>query len=195
MSYQDILLRFRDSILSRRSVQALIFVGILGLSIALLWLGQSRLSPETFVKHGYGAVFVVNLITCASVLFPIPGEAANIAAGLALDPLRVAIAATLGATIGEMTSYLAGYMGGKLFLHGYHKRYIQAQGWMDRHGVLAIFLFALIPVLVYDLVGIIAGSTRYPLKKFIVATAGGRFIRCLTEASLGYTFVSLFPWP
>ena len=189
------MLRFRDSILSRRSIQAAIFIGILALSIGLLWLGQSRLPPDAFVKHGYAGVFVVNLITCASVLFPIPGEAANIAAGLALDPLRVALVATAGATIGEMTSYLAGYMGGKLFLQAYHKRYVQAQGWMDRHGVLAVFLFALIPVLVYDLVGIIAGSTRYPLRKFVLATAGGRFLRCLTEACLGYSLISLLPLP
>lgn len=194
MSYQQTLLWFRDHVLSRRSVQAVIFGGILALSIGLVWLGQTHLPPDAFVRHGYLGVFVINLITCASVLFPIPGEAANIAAGIALNPVWVAIAATAGATIGEMTAYIAGYAGGKLFLQGYHKRYVQAQGWMDRYGVLAIFLFALIPMLVYDLIGIIAGSTRYPLRKFVLATAGGRFIRCLIEACVGYSFVSLFPW-
>jgi membrane protein DedA with SNARE-associated domain len=194
VSYQDVIVKFRDRVLSRRVVQVLIFAGILVLSIALLWYGRSRLPPEAFVKHGYLGVFVINLVTCASILFPIPGEAANIAAGLALHPLWVAVAATIGATIGEMTSYIAGYMGGKLFLEGYHKRYVQAQGWMDRHGVLAIFLFALVPVLVYDLMGIIAGSTRYPLKKFVLPTAAGRFIRCLIEAFLGYSAITLLPW-
>ena len=151
MPYQEALLNFRDRILSRRSVQALIFGSILALSIFLVWLGQTRLPPDVFIRHGYVGVFVINLVTCASVLFPVPGEAANIAAGAVLNPLWVATVATVGATLGEMTAYVAGYMGGKLFLQGYQKRYEQAKGWMDRHGVVAIFLFALIPVLVYDL--------------------------------------------
>jgi len=195
VSYQDVLLRFRDHVLSRRSVQAAIFVGVLVLSIALLWWGQSHLPEDAFVKHGYLGVFVINLLTCASVLFPIPGEAANIAAGGVYTPLWVAAVATAGATIGEMTSYLVGHMGGRIFIQGYERRYVQAQNWMDRHGMAAVFLFALIPMLVYDLLGIIAGSTRYPLMKFILATAAGRFLRCLIEAYLGSSFISLLPLP
>lgn len=195
MSYQEALLRFRNTVLSRRSVQAAIFVSILVISIALLWWGQSRLPEDVFVRHGYLGVFVINLLTCASVLFPIPGEAANVAAGAAFNPLWVAVVATAGATIGEMTSYLAGHVGGKLFLQGYQKQYVQAQGWMERHGMVAIFIFALVPMLVYDLIGIIAGSTHYSLRKFVLATMAGRFLRCLAEAYLGCSLVSFLPLP
>ena len=70
-----------------------------------------------------------------------------------------------------------------------------AEGWMTRHGALAVFLFALIPMLLYDLIGIVAGATRYNLPKFVAATFAGRFLRCLVEALLGFSLLSLIPIP
>ena len=176
-------------------MQISIFAGVLGLSFLLFWLGRERLGAEEFLRHGYLGVFVVNLLTCASILFPIPGEAVNVAGGAALNPFSVALVATIGATIGEMTAYLAGMLGRSVFIKGYSEKYLNAQGWMERHGALAVFLFALIPMLLYDLIGIVAGATRYNLPKFIAATFAGRFLRCLLEALLGFSMLSLLPIP
>jgi len=195
LSVQNSLLWFRDRVLSHRWVQIAIFVSVLVLSFLLFWLGRDRLGAEDFLRHGYLGVFVVNLLTCASILFPVPGEAVNVAGGASLNPFSVALVATIGATIGEMTAYLAGILGRSVFLRGYSDKYVNAQGWMDRHGALAVFLFALIPMLLYDLIGIVAGATRYNLPKFIAATFGGRFLRCLIEALLGFSLLSLIPIP
>ena len=109
------------------------------------------------------------------------------------NPLTVALVATVGATIGEMTAYIAGMLGRQMLLRGYSRQYAQAEGWMNRHGALAVFLFALIPMLVYDLIGIFAGSTRYHVGKFMAATFAGRFLRCLLEAYLGYSLLHMLP--
>ena len=193
VSVQASLIRFRNQVLSHRLVQAAIFVSILVASLLLFWLGQTLLDPEALLTNGYIGVFVVNLIACATVLFPIPGEAVNIAAGSALNPLMVALVATVGSTIGEMTSYIAGYFGTRLLLHGYHRRYEDAKLWMDRHGMVAIFVLALIPIVVFDLLGITAGSMGYPRRRFIAATFAGRFLRYLLEAYIGYSLLSLLP--
>ena len=195
MSLQSLFYRVRDEFLSRKLVQVAIFVAILGLSFLGFWLARSHLDPESFLSRGYVGVFTVNLITCASILFPIPGEAVNIAAGATLTPVTVALVATVGATIGEMTAYAAGILGRKMMLRGYSRQYAQAEEWMNRHGVFAVFLFALIPMLVYDLIGIVAGSTRYHLGKFMAATFAGRFLRCLVEACLGYSLIHVLPLP
>jgi len=195
VSVQTSLLWFRDRVLSHRWVQICIFAGVLGLSFLLFWLGRERLGAEEFLRHGYLGVFVVNLLTCASILFPIPGEAVNVAGGAALNPFTVALVATIGATIGEMTAYLAGMLGRSVFIKGYSEKYLNAQGWMERHGALAVFLFALIPMLLYDLIGIVAGATRYNLPKFVAATFAGRFLRCLLEALLGFSLLSVLPVP
>jgi len=195
VSLQSLFYRVREEFLSRKVVQVAIFAAVLGLSFLAFWLGRSHLDPESFLARGYVGVFTVNLITCASILFPIPGEAVNIAAGATLTPMTVALVATAGATIGEMTAYAAGILGRKVLLRGYSRQYAHAEGWMKRHGVFAVFLFALIPMLVYDLIGIVAGSTRYHLGKFVAATFAGRFLRCLLEAYLGYSLIHMLPLP
>ena len=184
---------FREKILKHKWFQISAFILILALSVAIFFLARSCLDLERFLAYGYSGVFLVNLICCATILFPIPGEAVNIAAGATLNPLLVGMVATGGATIGEPTSYLAGDLGKAIIPDGYSESYEKAAGWMRRYGSFAIFLFALVPVLIFDLIGIIAGSTRYPLWKFVLACFLGRVIRCLAEAYLGYGLLDLLP--
>jgi membrane protein DedA with SNARE-associated domain len=71
--------------------------------------------------------------------------------------------------------------------------YEKAEGWLKRYGSFAVFLFALLPILIFDLLGIVAGSFRYPLWKFILACWAGRLIRCLVEAYLGWGAFGFLP--
>ncbi len=183
----------REKVLVRKAFQISAFVLILGSSGALFFLARTYLDLESFVTYGYAGVFLVNLISCASILFPIPGEAINIAAGATLNPLWVGLVATVGATMGEPTCYLVGYLGREVVMAGYSQKYQQAERWMQRYGSFAIFLFALVPVLIFDLIGIVAGSTRYPLWRFMMACFAGRVLRCLIEAYLGYGLLGLLP--
>ena len=192
MSLQSFLYRVRDEFLSRKVVQVAIFAAILGLSFLGFWLARSRLDPDIFLERGYVGVFAVNLVTTATILFPIPGEAVNVAAGSSLHPLSVALVATVGATIGEMTSYVAGMVGREVFLGRFAARYRQAETWMKKRGMVTVFLFALVPMFLFDLVGIVAGSTRYHVGKFVAATFAGRFLRCLLYAYLGHSLLSVF---
>jgi membrane protein YqaA with SNARE-associated domain len=49
---------------------------------------------------------------------------------------------------------------------------------------LAVFSF--MPVLIFDLVGIIAGALRLPMWKFLLATYAGRLPRSLIEVYVGF---------
>jgi len=183
--------RARDALLARRSLQIALFIAILAGGLGLLILARAHLETADFVRHGYLGVFVVNLLTCASILFPIPGEAINVAAGSLLNPLTVALVATVGATIGEMTAYVAGYYGRQILVERYAERYAHAERWMNRYGLLAVFLFALIPMLIFDLLAIVAGCTRYNIFRFAAATFAGRLLRCLLLSYTGYTLLPL----
>ena len=191
MSSTPLLTRLRDGLLVRRSVQIALFLAILGGGFALLMLARAHLEVADFTRHGYLGVFVVNLVTCATILVPIPGEAINVAAGSLLNPLIVTVVATSGATIGEMTSYAAGCYGRKALAERYAERYAQAERLMNRHGLFAVFLFALVPVLVFDLIGIVAGCTRYSLPRFAAATFAGRFLRCMLLSYAGHALLPL----
>ena len=183
----------RKRVVTRRSFQISVFILILASSAAIFFLARSYLNLESFLVYSYSGVFLINLICCATILFPIPGEAVNIAAGATLNPLLVGIVATVGATIGELTSYLVGYLGRKMVPSGYLEKYGKAEYWMKKYGSFAIFLFALLPILIFDLIGIVAGSARFPLWKFILACFAGRLLRCLIEAYLGYGAFGFLP--
>ncbi len=61
--------------------------------------------------YGYPGVFLLSLVTNATLLLPMPGVAITFAAGAIFNPFLVALAAGLGSTLGELTGYLAGFSG------------------------------------------------------------------------------------
>jgi len=189
----DSKVRFlREKVVGRRPFQISAFVFILALSVAIFFLARSRLDLEEFLVYGYLGIFLISL-SCVTILFPLPWEAVVIAAGATMNPLLVGLVATVGATIGELSSYLVGYLGKRIIIDKYSEKYAGAESWMNRYGSFAIFLFALLPILLFDLIGIVAGASRFPLWKFILACFAGRLIRCLIEAYLGHGVFSFLP--
>jgi uncharacterized membrane protein YdjX (TVP38/TMEM64 family) len=59
---------------------------------------------------------------------------------------------------------------------------------MKRYGSLAVFIFALVPLFVFDFVGIVAGTMKFPLRKFLFYTFLGRLPRAFIAAYF-YTWV------
>lgn len=191
----------QEKLVAHKSFQISAFILTLALSVAIFILARSYLNLEKFLTYGYLGIFLISL-TCVTILFPIPWEAAVIGAGAALDPLTLeplfdplllGMVAAVGATIGELSSYFVGYLGRKIILDKYSEKYKKAEFWMKRYGSFAIFLFALLPILIFDLIGIVAGSAKFPLWKFILACFAGRLIRCLIEAYLGYGAFGFLP--
>ena len=63
---------------------------------------------------------------------------------------------------------------------------------MMRYGGVAIFLFALVPGLIFDLIAIAAGAVRFPFWKFFLASFAGRLPRSFLEAYLGWMMLPRF---
>ena len=183
---------FREQVVPRRWFQIIIFVLILALSVGLFFLARSYLDMEQLLRYGYLGIFLISLC-CVTIMIPLPWEAVVIAAGSTLNPLWVGIVASIGSTIGELSSYAVGYLGRKIIIGDYSERYGKAESWLKKYGSFAVFFFALVPILIFDLLGIIAGSLRFPLWKFILACWAGRLIRCLIEAYLGWGIFSFLP--
>ncbi len=182
----------REKVVNRKPFQISIFVLALALSAAIFIFARSYLDFEKFLTYGYLGIFLISL-SCVTILFPLPWEAVIIGAGATLNPLLLGTVATVGATIGELSSYFIGYLGRKIILDKYSEKYNKAEFWMKRYGSFAIFLFALLPILIFDFIGIVAGSAKFPLWKFILACFAGRLIRCLAEAYLGYGIFGFLP--
>ena len=144
-------------------------------------------SPEIrkFEQLGYFGVFLISLLGNATVILPAPVLAAVFFFGGSLpNPFLVGLAAGIGVTLGELTGFLAGYSSCELVTHS--KTYLRIKGHVEKYGLFAIFLFALIPNPLFDIAGIAAGALNMKVWKFLLATGCGKLIKCLVIAYSGY---------
>ena len=141
-------------------------------------------------NFGYGGVFLISLISAASILFPFPGFAAIPIGAHFLNPLLVAVVGALGASIGELVGYGAGRGGraiGEGKINKWSERLVK---WFEKiNGFTIIVLFAATP-LPHDIVGVFAGIIKYDIKKCYLATLLGKFLMFLV---LAYGIGLIFP--
>ena len=79
---------------------------VVGLTIYLVSI-RNRISQ--FEHYGYPGVFLVNLLSNATVIIPVPGVLFTSAMGAIFNPFWVAVVAGFGAGLGELSGYLAGF--------------------------------------------------------------------------------------
>ncbi len=138
---------------------------------------------------GYLGIFLVSLIGSASIILPVPFIIAVFSAGAFLNPLLVGLSAGLGAAIGELSGYGVGY-GAQTLITKHKKWFALAERWFRKHGsFFVIFIFAATP-LPFDVVGLMSGAMKYPIKKFFIATLFGKIVANLIVAYAGFYSIS-----
>ncbi len=156
---------------------------VVGVGLYGWWKG---IRPESLAALGYPGVFLTMLISGAGTFMPFPGQATILAAGALWNPLLVGLAAGLGNSTGELFGYAAGRAGAEA-LAGRKRVHLWRvlQSWLARHGFLTILITALVPNPIFDIVGLLAGSVSYPMRRFWVACAVGNSIKYVGMAYLG----------
>ena len=146
--------------------------------------------------YGYLGLFAVSLISAASIVMPMPGAAAITGAGAVLDPvlgiptpILVGLVAGLAETIGELTGYAAGYAGSGLFRD--RSYYDRVQRWMERRGILTMFLLSSFPNPLVDVAGVAAGAVHMRLWRFLVGVFPGKVLKNIYLASGGLVAAEL----
>lgn len=160
---------------------------VLALSILLILLIWSqRESLASFSRLGYVGIFLVNFVSSATVLFPLPGVASVFAGGGVWNPFLVGIFSGVGASLGELLGYLVGYGGSGLVKSWEKKKWVKiVKSFFAKNGFLTVFLFSAIPSPVFDIIGIIAGAVNYSIWKFALATLTARVARNILLAWIG----------
>jgi membrane protein YqaA with SNARE-associated domain len=163
-----------------RLIRLLTLFLAVGISLTIIWV-TNRYQHEIRQMGNAGLIglFIVSIIGNATLIIPAPVFIMACAAGMAFGPIQVGITAGAGAAIGELTGYMAGYGGEAILPEG--KLYQRLHGFMERHGMLAIFLLAAIPNPIFDVGGLIAGVLKMPVWRFLLAAIIGKSIR------LGFT--------
>jgi uncharacterized membrane protein YdjX (TVP38/TMEM64 family) len=166
-------------------------VGALVLVVALtivLFIYRGQISH--LGVYGYPGIFVISILANATIIIPLPGIAITSAMGAVFNPFWVAVAAGLGAGIGETSGYLAGLSSRETIQKSERMRRIT--GWMEKYGGLTILVLAFIPNPAFDLAGIAAGALKIPFYQFLTWTCVGKILKMLMfaygGAALSYWF-------
>jgi len=134
-------------------------------------------------EYGYLGAFLISLVCNATVILPVGNILLLSALGAVLpSPTLVGLAGGVGAAIGEITGYMAGYSGRGIVERS--KMYIRVESWVRRWGTMTIFIFSVFPF-IFDLAGIAAGVLRFPFWKFFLLCWLGRTILYIGAAWAG----------
>jgi membrane protein DedA with SNARE-associated domain len=157
-----------------------VFIAVAALTI-FIYAVRDRV--DDLQRFGYPGIFFINVLGSATIILPAP--ALGIVAYLAglttrsgapvFDPFWLGVAAGLGATIGELSGYAAGFSGQAIVENA--RLYQRLHDWTRRFGMITIVMLAIIPLPFFDLAGIAAGALKMPLSRFFVATLAGKLIK------------------
>jgi len=165
------------------------WIGIFSISILVVGVAfvfQAKLA--NFKTWGLLGIFLANLIGSTTIFIPAPAIVTVVAGGIVYPPILVALSATLGASIGDMISFLVGISGKNVFLKKEFHFYNKLVYFMRHFGAPTIFVFAFLPNPIFDAIGIVAGIVGYSPYKFFLWIFLGRLVRNVLLAFFGAKF-------
>jgi len=158
-----------------RRLTVLRLLALLAVIAITVFVFSLRDKSEQIAAYGYPGIFLLSLLANATIVLPAPGLAVTFAMGAVFHPLGVALAAASGATLGELTGYMAGFSGQAVIENA--EIYARLLDWTRRYGGLTIIALAAIPNPLFDLAGAAAGALRMPIGLFLLYTWIGKLIK------------------
>ncbi len=168
-------------------VRVLVMLAVIALTVFLI-LNRDRV--QELEALGYPGVFLISLLANATLILPVPGVLFTSAMGAVFNPLLVALAAGTGATLGEITGYMAGFSGQGVIEN--RKWYDKVTEWMKKYGGITVLVLAFVPNPVFDIAGMVAGALRMPLWKYLIFGWIGKVGKMLLFALGGAQVLNLF---
>ena len=156
---------------------------VVAVTIVLILL---RSQIQQLRDYGYAGVFLIGMLSSATVFVPLPGMAVVFVMGSVLNPALVGLSAGAGAAIGEMVGYVAGYGGSMVVNAERWQSYRRVEDLVARKGGIIIFLAACVPNPLFDVVGIAAGALKMPPWRFLMFCWPGVTVKNLMTAFGGY---------
>lgn len=159
---------------TRKALEIAFIIFTLILSVAV-FLFRDKL--QNVGNVGYLGLFLLCFVANAAVLLPAPSLMIAASAALILNPILVAIFASLGSTLGEFVGYAFGTVAEDLSPR--FKKLLDKLTSRIHNRTLLVFILAVLPLPLFDVVGIYSGGTKMNLLKFFFACLAGKFIKTL----------------
>lgn len=143
---------------------------------------------------GYLSVVIACAISNISILLPSSSTLIVVAAASSLNPILCVLAGGLGTALGEQSSYICGRIGRRGFDDNGTKEK-KVLKWMEKHDALTVFVFAFLPLPIFDIVGIVAGVLRMNWIKYMFSAALGKTLKFLLAViGVYYALPLLLPY-
>jgi membrane protein DedA with SNARE-associated domain len=176
--------------------EAIIGGTFLAVTIGLsLFIIHQRSYIEQIAHWGYLGCFFINVLASGTLVMPGFGLVLTFTLGGILNPAIVGAVAGIGETMGAVGAYFTGYAGRSLLKDTSSSLYLRFSDIVDRHGSKAVFFIACLISPIYYPFAVILGTLRFGWIRFFLATLGGRTIKNMALAYLGYYGLgSLLAW-
>ena len=158
----------------RKVLEIILIVFIIGLSVTIFIF---RDKIQDVGELGYLGLFLLCFLANSTVLLPAPSLMIAASCALIMKPLLVAIVAALGSSLGEFVGYSFGTV--TKDLSPKFNKLIDKLTAKIRNQYFLVFLFALLPLPLFDVVGIYSGGVKMNLLKFFVLCFAGKFLKML----------------
>jgi membrane protein DedA with SNARE-associated domain len=170
------------------------------LCVVVIYYKDALMSVVHIEKYGLLGVFIFAFIAGSVVnfiatpfpywllVFTVPSLLAPTWGALA--PLWVGLISALGASLGQLLTFMVGYGGSRLY-HKFtvnidNRFYNRCIGWAQRHGSWAVFAMSALFNPLHLPMTIAIAALRYPPLKFFVFSLLGNMVKSLFIAYCGY---------
>lgn len=143
------------------------------------------------IQYGLIGTFIISIFE--SFIFPIPTVifVAPVAA-FGVNPLIIALVATIGSVIGAVIGYILGYYFGRKAADKLFKKYMGGiEKWFDKYGMWAVFIAAFTPI-PFKVFTWTSGIFKLNFKKFLIVCIIGRLLLFILAAYIGSLFGGWF---
>ena len=130
---------------------------------------------------GYGWLFTCTTIANATVFIPSSSTLYVLLASRVMNPWLCCIVGGIGTAVGEQVSYLCGRIGRKAISDfSFHDK---IAGWIKAKGTITVFIFALLPLPIFDFVGTAAGSCKMSWVRYTIAGICGKLLKMVISVA------------
>lgn len=158
-----------------RKILEVIFIIIIGALSVTIFLMRDKIGQVSNI--GYFGLFLLCFLANSTVLLPAPSLMIAASCALIMNPLLVALFAAVGSTLGEFIGYAFGTVTEDLSPK--FQDFVKKLTSKIRNQTLLVFILAVLPLPLFDVVGIYSGGTKMNLIRFSAACFVGKFIKLL----------------
>jgi uncharacterized membrane protein YdjX (TVP38/TMEM64 family) len=169
------------------AIVAIIVAGSLWLLLAHReWFEDPKEVQLEVLAWGMWGPLVYMILYAVGPSFLVPGAVMTIAGGLAFGTLWGSVYSLVGANVGAVVAFGAGRFLGRGFVESVvGKRFDAMLGRIARHGFQIILYLRIVPVIPYNALNLIAGSSRITFRDYLWATLIGMIPGTILFAFLG----------